>query len=188
MNNQKQYRISFKVHGGKTELLDLNYEDKIVFPLILNYDDYEPNNALGSHKGISKCGAVYLSIPVLLPAFQSKLENIFLFVLFNTLDRQVFGNNMIFSKVIEELDYLQKEGILIQQGTKLIRLYFVLALITGDNLGLDSILGFTECFNATYFCRFCLVERKKINTIFHEEDCVLRNIDNYNLLAAKKNF
>jgi len=35
------------------------------FPLILHFDDYEPNNPLGSHAGRGKCGAVHLWIPCL---------------------------------------------------------------------------------------------------------------------------
>lgn len=35
------------------------YGDKIVFPLLMYFDDYESNNHLGSHKGISKYVAVY---------------------------------------------------------------------------------------------------------------------------------
>ena len=66
------------------------YSNKICLPLLMFFDDYENNNALGSHKGISKCGAVYLSIPCLPPDFQSKIENIFLFILFNTSDHSVF--------------------------------------------------------------------------------------------------
>lgn len=75
---------------------------KIVFPLIIYYDDYENNNPLGSHKGISKCGAVYLSIACLPKDFQSKIENIFLFILFNTLDRTAFKNSIIFEKAYKK--------------------------------------------------------------------------------------
>lgn len=59
-------------------------------PLILYFDDYETNNPLGSHKGISKCGAVYAKLPSLPPEYQAKIENLFLFILFNTLYRTVF--------------------------------------------------------------------------------------------------
>ena len=65
-------------------------KDKIVFPLIMSFDDYETNNPLGSHKGVLKCGAVYLSFQILPPQYQAKLENIFFFVLFNTKNRVQF--------------------------------------------------------------------------------------------------
>lgn len=88
-------------------------KDKIVLPLVMFFDDYENNNALGSNKGIAKCGAVYLSIPCLPPEYQSKLQNIFLFILFNTLDRSQFSNKIIFTKVVEEFTFLREESILI---------------------------------------------------------------------------
>lgn len=61
-----------------------NYPNKTVFPIILYFDDYETNNPLGSHKGVAKCGAVYLDLPILPPEYQSKLENLFLFIIFKT--------------------------------------------------------------------------------------------------------
>ena len=61
----------------KNSIIFRNYKDKIVLPLICAFDDYENNNPLGSHKGVSKCGATYLSCPALHPDLQSKLENIF---------------------------------------------------------------------------------------------------------------
>lgn len=73
---------------------------KIVLPLFLHFDDYETNNPLGSHAGVSKCCAVYVSIPGLPDYMRSKLPNIFLFVLFNTLDRKDFKNESIFLSYI----------------------------------------------------------------------------------------
>ena len=158
------------------------YSNKICLPLLMFFDDYENNNALGSHKGISKCGAVYLSIPCLPPDFQSKIENIFLFILFNTLDRSVFKNKIVFDKVIEELKFLKEEGITINHPSGEKKIYFDLALIVGDNLGLHSIFGLVESFSANKFCRFCLINHEEINQKLKESDCILRNISNYNSL------
>ena len=79
-----------------------NYNGKIVFPLIMPFDDYENNNPLGNHKDVSnKYDAVYLSCPVVPPQFQSKLEN--LFILFNTKHRVQFTNKIVFSRAIQEI-------------------------------------------------------------------------------------
>jgi len=56
-------------------------DSSLVLPLIVYFDDYEPNNPLGSHAGFSKCGAVYLSVPCLPIYMQSKLDNVFLFLI-----------------------------------------------------------------------------------------------------------
>ena len=163
----------------------VRFGNKIVFPLFMYFDDYENNNPLGSHKGVSKCGAVYLSIPCLPPEFQAKIENIFLFILFNTLDRTAFKNSVIFEKVIQELTFLQDEGITINLTTVEVKIYFDLAIIIGDNLGLHSIFGFNESFRANKFCRFCLIDFNNINNVFKESDCILRDVLNYNELSSK---
>ncbi|XP_044013988.1 uncharacterized protein LOC122856376 [Aphidius gifuensis] len=182
--------ISNFIQGELWQSLSLNDGNKIVFPIFLYFDDYENNNPLGSHRGISKCGAVYVSIPCLPPRFQSKLNNIFLFILFNTLDRNYFKNPIIFSKVKDELCFLEENGIVIDLPTGQHKLYFRLALVLGDNLGMHSLLGFTESFNQIKFCRFCLIDKDDRNNIFSEDQCTIRNEVNYenhlNLNDAKQ--
>ncbi|XP_071572601.1 uncharacterized protein [Temnothorax nylanderi] len=111
---------------------------------------------------------------------------IFLFLLFNSLDRQMFGNRSVFQKAIDELHYLQTEGIIIKHKDGNKQVYFVLSLVVGDNLGVHSIIGFVESFNATFFCRFCLINRKNICDFLDERMCILRNVDNYISLLALK--
>ncbi|CAD6210001.1 GSCOCG00010863001-RA-CDS [Cotesia congregata] len=153
--------ISNFIQSNLWRELSSKFKDNIVFPVFLYFDDYE-NNPLGSHRGISKCGAVYLKIPCLPPHLSSKLENIFLFILFNTLDRKIF------SVVLDELKLLEKKGITIDLSGEQVKIYFKLALITGDNLGVYSMLGFTESFNSSSFCKFCKVKKIEFKKIFRE--------------------
>ena len=74
------------VHGPLWKKKIEAYPNKIVIPSFVYSGDYENNNPLGSHKGVSKCGAVYYSV-VLPPELQSKVENIFLFLLINSKHR-----------------------------------------------------------------------------------------------------
>lgn len=99
------------VQGSLSKEKSKIYKDKIVLPLVMFFDDYENNNPLGSYKAVSKCGVCYLSIPVLPPEFQAKIENIFLFILFNTKNRDIFRNKVIFSKAINGINALQYEDI-----------------------------------------------------------------------------
>lgn len=126
-------------------------QTSLTLPLVLFFDDYECNNPLGTRKVVVKCGAVYVSLPCLPPEMQSKLENIFLFVLFNTLDKKMIKNDVVFSRMKEELHFLRNEGIDVQYGLRKMKLRFLLALIVGDNLGLNSILGFQGNFNSKAF-------------------------------------
>ncbi|KAF2886229.1 hypothetical protein ILUMI_19945 [Ignelater luminosus] len=152
-----------------------NYDDKTVFPLILFFDDYEVGNALGSCAGKNKLEAVYVSFTSLPPHITSKLNNIFSFALFYSSDRKLFGNNM-FSKLIEELQYLQDNGILLLNET----VYFKVCLISGDNIGVHGIFGFTESFSCTYSCRFCRVDKNRMHTMTTQDDDLMRSIDSYN--------
>jgi len=158
----------------------LKFENKIVFPLYLFYDDFEPNNPLGSKSNLYKIGAIYISVASVPVQYASLLENIFLAQLNFSTDRAQYGNKNTFHKIIQELKYLETEGIEIQTSEKNVRVYFTLLLILGDNLGLNSILGFSESFISYYFCRFCKIHKNESKYQVIENEEYLRNIDNYN--------
>lgn len=158
----------------------LKFLNKIVFPLYLFYDDFEPNNPLGSKSGIYKIGAVYISVASVPVQYVSLLENIFLTQLCFSADRVQYGNKSIFYKIIQQLKYLEIEGITIKTSSgKDVHIYFTLLLILGDNLGLNSILGFEESFRSNYFCRFCRTHTNETKHQIMENEENLRSIENY---------
>lgn len=53
-----------------------SFENKLVISFHLYFDDWEPDNALGSHKKLNSIAATYVLFPTLPPHFQSRLENI----------------------------------------------------------------------------------------------------------------
>lgn len=151
-------------------------KDGIILPLFIYFDDLETGNALGSHAGKNLIGCVYAWIPCLPPSIASKLSSILLTQVFYSNDRKVKnGNKKIFSELIEELNKLSSEGIHIKIKGELKKVYFVTTLILGDNLGLNSILGFVESFSSTRFCRICYVSPEKMSEMTKEEDYLLRN-------------
>lgn len=52
-------------------------------------------------------------------------------------------------------------------------------MILGDNLGLHSILGFTESFNANFSCRFCLANKEQSRTMTSSDPTLLRTLEHY---------
>lgn len=56
-----------------------------------------------------------------------------------------------------------------------LQVYFCLTLILGDNLGLNTLLGFQESFSANSFCRFCKCLKSETQTL----NSTLRNKTNY---------
>lgn len=147
---------------------------KQVIPLFLFFDDYETSNALGSHSGIHKLGAVYVSVPCLPPWRCSVLSHIFLVLLFHSSDRVKFGNNIIFQPVIDELNYLGSTGISFVLPNFDGVVYFELALIVGDNLGIHSITGFVESFSANYPCRICRIRKEDMKIQPYADEVLLR--------------
>lgn len=145
------------------------YADKIrndiVLPLYLFFDDLEVGNPLGSHAGINKFAAIYVSIACLPPHIASRLHAILFSSILYSSDKNKSDNERIFDNLIQELNFLNIEGILININNALIRVKFQLVLILGDNLGLNEILGFTKSFTTDYFCRICnstLEESRKL--------------------------
>jgi len=165
------------VQGMLWESVRKQYEGKIVLPLFLSFDDFETSDPLSGHS--NKLGGVYMSIPCIPPEMQAKLKSIYLVLLFESDCRKEAGNEMLFRKLLDDMGDLQKNGMQIDTSDGSFHVYFKLGLITGDNLGLHSILGFVEGFRANYPCRFCKC---------HRNDCQCMCDVNVNLLRNEKNY
>ena len=104
------------------------------------------------------------------PAVSSLVENIFVALLFYSSDRLQYKNAHVFYTVIDELKFLQREGIILDTRNGKQQIFFSLGLITGDNLDSNSILGFTEEFNANYNCRLCKTTKLRVRIDFDENN------------------
>lgn len=155
------------------------FNQEIVLPLFIFYDEVEVGNPLGSHAGVNKFGVIYAYIACLPPRIASKLSSILFSMLIYSADKKKCTNERVFGKLIEELNFLQRTGIFITVNgvPKLVK--FQLVLILGDNLGLNSILGFIECFKNTVCCRICTVSSETSATLAAESESLLRNCQNY---------
>lgn len=151
----------------------------IILPLIIYYDDFEIGNPLGSHAGVHKLGGVYVSLPALPPHLFSLLNNILLLAICHSADKTKYGNKAVFEPVIEELNYLQNTGISIEEKFYKGTVKFKVVAITGDNLGLNSILGFTESFSANKCCRICNIDKRGLQTAVFENSSLLRTMTSY---------
>lgn len=140
------------IQGSLWQEKKKKFENKIAIPYFLYIDDAEVNNPLGSH--CTPISFIYYAFPV--------IDNceIFAAAIFKGKDYKEFGNK-----------------IATKEGNKTV--YFVLRLVIGDNLGINTILGFVSSFSAYYFCRFF----KTIKTSTHKE-CIL----NMNLIRNSENY
>ena len=64
-------------------------------------------------------------------------------------------------------------------------LYFVLGLITADNLGIHQVLGYIENFNSNSACRFCKMHISERTHCCEADISLLRNNDNFNIDILK---
>uniref|UniRef100_A0A8D8Z1A7 C2H2-type domain-containing protein n=3 Tax=Cacopsylla melanoneura TaxID=428564 RepID=A0A8D8Z1A7_9HEMI len=157
-----------------------NYDPLVLqLPMIVYYDDFESNNPLGSHNVIQKLGGLYVSLPCLPKQYVSLLSNILLFAVFHASDRSTLGNKVVFHNAIEQLNVLQKDGIVVKYNDYDVVLKFRVVCITGDNLGLNGILGFVENFNASYCCRICCASKEERQKYFYEKPELLRTKRTY---------
>lgn len=160
----------------------------MILPLVLYFDDVEINNPLGSCKNRRKLGAVYCAIGNLPNEFSSLLENIFLMQLHNYQDHKVLGNKKIFIHIINQINELFTEGISINIKGETKQIYFVLSHVSGDNLGLNTILGFTKSFNSSHCCRICYISKDEMHKTTDENKTLLRNLENYKKHCTDKSY
>lgn len=179
-NLKKQNTISNFIHGNIWKKITRCYENKIVIPYFLYIDGFEVNNPLSSHRGNQALTAIYYSFPTIPVQYLSKLENIFLALLFKSRDQKTYGNDKCLKILIKELNDLATSGLQFNINGSKTTVYFVLGLLLGDNLGINSTLGFSSTFSHKYCCRFCKLSKNQINVNTPLEFQYQRNIQNYN--------
>lgn len=152
-------------------------ENDIVIPYFLYFDDFEINDPLGSNSGrYSVCG-IYYSFPTIPEHHLSKLNNIFVAGFIKSCDINEFGYERSLNPLVTKLKELEENGLTIETDEKKMKIFFVLGQIVGDNLGLNSVLGFVKSFNSNSFCRIC--KRNKIETQTDTTESALRTKENY---------
>lgn len=185
---QSQSEIRNYVNGSLWKNIVKKYKNKIVIPYFMYFDDFEINNPLGPHSGEQKMCGCYYSFPTVPNHHLSKLNNIFIACLFKSKDQSTFGNRAVLSKLIEKIKSLERDGISLEIDGTNVRVYFVLGLVIGDNLGLNTILGFTKSFNSHFYCRACKRNKFEMQKDTKEHSNYLRNVENYNEDVSLNNY
>ncbi len=156
-------------------LLHANEKNCLVIPVFDYYDDLEICNVLGSHAGTYKIGVKYTLVKGLPPMLNARLENIFLNTVIVANDRKIFSDKDCFSKYINEMSNLENEGFQLSIHGNIYKIFITMVQVVGDNLGLNSVLGFTESFAASYPCRVCKMRRENFSLCYFENPNLFRN-------------
>ena len=178
--------ISDFIHGSHWQTKKRHFEGKrIVIPLTVYTDDYEVDKELGPHS--AKLTAAYVKFACLPREFQGSLHYIFLVLLFNACNREDFGNEAVFRKLIEEMNHLQRNGIEVTVSGQTERVYFTIGLLVADNLAVHILLGLAEGFSANYPCRFCHVHKSTMHFQCKEDPNLFRDKIQHKLDCAEGN-
>lgn len=146
-------------------------------PLVLYQDDCECVNPLGSKTGTHKLGLIYFQIKSLPPDLLSSLRSHFLCAVYKSSDaKDPYDLDDVLRPIVAELQVLEREGITVDTPTFHGVVKFSLVQVVGDNLGLNSILGYTESFSATHMCRWCKVPKVVWHRQTREDPAALRTI------------
>lgn len=145
----------------------------------LYFDDFETTNPLGSKTKIHKLGAVYFTLKNLPPAWNSSLANIHLCLLFNSIDREVYGFDKILKPLLDDLRFLENSGLIVDLKGHSHQLYGTVCVLTADNLAIHSLCGYLESFSANKFCQFCMIDKADAQFIYDEDKVELRTKDSY---------
>lgn len=152
-------------------------KDQLNIPYFLYSDDMETGDPLSGHCGSQALCNFFYSFPTL-PSGSSILDNIFLFSILKSKDMKEYGNEKCLHKIVHEIVKLEEEGIDFNvEGVKT-KVFFILGVVAGDNLALNSILGFSPGFNHNYFCRICKT-KKTISLLPFSATGEIRNPENY---------
>lgn len=176
LKNSRDYRNIIQSPVWKN--IENNFPNKIVFPLLLYFDDVEPYNETGSHSGNQKLGAVYYQIACLPQHLLSSMENTFAAGFFLSKDRQA-NISKAFAPMLKDLKDLENNEIIVKTENGEQRTYFALCLLFGDNVGFHSITGLVESFSANFFCRFCKQHRLVTQIQTREDPEKLRTVRGY---------
>lgn len=94
-------------------------------------------------------------------------------------DDLVLFNEESFRPILNDLKYLEGNGIRIQTEEGERQIYFALFLFLGDNKGFHSVNGLVESFNANHYCHVCKEHRNTMREQTTENPRMLRNLINY---------
>lgn len=161
-------------------MISTSSNTEIMFlPFHLFFDDWQPDNMVGHHKQSTSLYGGYIQFPFLSYGTEGKLNNVFLCLLAKTKDKKKFRTNTILGKLVEEIMFLEIEGISFDFEGIVYNIKPVLGLLLGDNLALNEILGYVMSFSASHACRICLMPKTDAQKATSQIDSLLRSEKNY---------
>lgn len=187
LESESSSDISNIIQGSSWKTRKRSFGDKIVIPFCLYHDDFEPGNTLGANGGVQSLSSFFVHFPTLPAHISTSLENIFPILSCKTSQKK-YGLDKVLQHTITELKNLETEGISLEINNESTRVYFSLCAVLGDNKALNELMGITQCFKKSGFCRVCSCTSDESKTMVTEDQSKLRTPENYAADLAKKDF
>lgn len=154
------------------------YSSSIVF-INLYYDDAEMANPLGSKSGKHKLANFYFQILNMPRHYLASSDSVILLCSIKSNDMKIQSQNSVMQFIIKELKDLWEYGIDFMYNDTTKNVKIAMAQFLGDNLGIHSVMGFSESFKANFPCRRCKMHRSECQIAAVEDQSKLRTIHNY---------
>jgi len=154
---------------------------KVSVMIQLFYDGLGVTNPLRGQSTLHNVGVFFYTIKNVPHRYNSCFANVHLLALCYSQDIKKYGFEPVLSKFAAEMNSLSRTGFagkfpVIGEQT----IYASLCQVTCDNLALNGILGFVECFSCDYFCTMCYASQEQIQKCFREELFERRTVHAYN--------
>ena len=181
--------IAEKQQHGQDSLLN-SYRDRLYYKqnkvfekehsieLLLYTDEFECGNHLGSKKGKHKLLGIYMSVLSLPKKYHGKLDHILLVALAKSSLVNKYGLDAILAPITRDLEDLHRNGLQMNCAEFSGIVHPLLFQVIGDNLAVNTTLGFVGSFSPNYFCR----KSKSLKTCTH-----LQTVEDERTLQTKDN-
>lgn len=177
--------ITNVVHGALWQSAKNCLKNMHIIPYFVFSDEAEMNDAIGAHSGTHKVWGIYYQFPTIPPHYLGRLENIFVAGFIKASDVTERGPSKAFEDLIDILIDIEKNGIILNIGEETFQVHFVLAGILGDNLGMNTLMGYSSSFSSIHYCRFCKMTKYNAQEMVHLDPNLRRTKENYALDLAK---
>ncbi len=153
--------------------------------IILNHDDMEIVNPLGTHVKKHKLSMFYYSLANIPPQFRSKLSSIQLVAIAKSRDIRKFGVKTLLQDFLNTLNDMQQKGIEIEINGSKQTVYGALVMVPCDTLAAQWLGGFKEGVAfAVKPCRTCEVTKVDLKRKFSHVECEERQFGEHSERTA----
>ena len=154
--------------------------------LIINNDDIEIVNPIGSHTKKHKLSIFYYTLGNIPPEFRSGLHAIQLLCVSRSADLKMGGLHLLMSDFILTVNQLSSTGVSVMVNGNHVLLEGALVMASCDTLAAHSMGGFKEGVGFAYkACRVCMGNKQEIKTLFSEKEFALRDEDEHRVRSAR---